>query len=141
MSPEESREKKHHVSASFDRPVSQREWIQRHDALVKENEELRQAIEDYKRDAAVYMSAIDDADDMAKASVQKQMAELRAENSRLNRRLADAYVTIGKQVKENERLREENLDMKARLAEAIEDLEKSTLNPLSGPGCWTHLSG
>lgn len=45
-------------------------------------------IEDYRRDSAIYETAFDEAEADVKQSVQKQMAELRAENARLKRELS-----------------------------------------------------
>jgi len=73
------------------------------------------------------------------SSSREQMAELRAENSKLkqdvegllvrecvNSRHAENYI------KENERLMEK--------IEQLEDSAASSLNPLAGPGYWTHLN-
>jgi predicted RNase H-like nuclease (RuvC/YqgF family) len=60
------------------------------EGLVRENERLRLTIEDYRRDTAVYMSALSDADSHAKESVQREMAALRAGIARLKRELVNA---------------------------------------------------
>lgn len=56
---------------------AQWEWLHR------EVDRLKYFIEDYKRDAKCYETAFDEAEADVKQSVQKQMAELRAENARL----------------------------------------------------------
>lgn len=62
---------------------AQFEWLRR------EVDRLTYLLNGMKRDAKCYETAFDDAEDDVKQSVQKQMAELRAENARLKQELED----------------------------------------------------